>query len=300
MRSFMSVFAFYAIKASGYKRRAAIPEKREKYYRKLERINRSPVKAPKLIFPAPEEKLIGGVQVFFFNKGKSRKVVYLHGGGYCEQPVLPHWQLCAQIAKKTASTVIMPVYKKAPNNSFEGTFDFLEDFWRELTAESGSRNVFIMGDSSGGGLALAFCEQLKLLGLPQPKRMILISPWVDVTMTTKIPEELDRKDPSLQNEHLRRMAEMWAGGADLRDPRLSPINGDLSGLAPMTVFYGTHETIILDGRRLKAECEKQGAELDFREAEGMNHCFVLYPTPEGARARKEIIELIKGKKEDKQ
>ena len=149
-----------------------------------------------------------------------------------------------------------------------------------------------MGDSSGGGLALSFAEHLNALGLPQPAQIIVLSPWLDISMDEPFPEELDKLDPSLQREYLTQAGQNWAGGADVHDYRLSPIYGDVSNLAPITLYIGTHEAILPEARKFKTLCEQKGAALDYREWEEMNHVFVLYPIPEAKRAQDEIIDIL--------
>jgi acetyl esterase/lipase len=291
----MSAFSAFVIGCSGYKKKVADPVRREKYIEKLRSKNEKPYRAP--VFPyrsGLEEGVFDNTQVYYFNKGSKRKIVYLHGGAYCEQPLLPHFVFCDTVAKKTDSTVILPVYKKAPNYTFETTFNTLKKLYSELLADRDTDEILFMGDSSGGGLCLAFCEYLNEIGLPQPKRMILISPWLDASMDKPFLKEFDKKDPSLQREFLRRAGRNWAGDTDVHDYRISPIYGDLSALAPMTVYYGTYEAIVVDGRDFRKRCEKAGAELDYREYEGMNHCFPIYPIPEAKKAQKEIIDIING------
>lgn len=293
MRSFMSAFAAFAIKSAGYKKKVANPVKREKYIEKLRAKNEKPFNI--IPFPyksKPEKTVKNGTELITFNKGKEKLIIYLHGGAYCEQPLLPHFVFCDRAAVKTDSTVYMPVYKKSPNYTFEETYAFLEGFYRELLDVTEPERITFMGDSSGGGLALAFCEYLNEIGLPQPKRMILLSPWVDISMDTPFPTEIDVKDPSLQREFLQEVGKNWAGGTDVHDYRLSPTYGKLENLAPMTVYYGTYEAFLPDAHSFRDKCAAAGAQLDYREWEKMNHCFPIYPTPEAAKAQKEIFEIL--------
>ncbi len=293
-RSFMAAFSAFAIKCAGYKKKVADPERREKYIEKLRKNNEKPFKAPPYFYKSkPEKHIEKGVELFYFNKGKERKIIYLHGGAYCEQPLLPHFSFCDTISYKTDSEIILPVYKKSPEYTFEATYDFLDGFYRELLKSTAAENIIFMGDSSGGGLALAFCEYLNEKGLPMPKKLILLSPWVDISMDTPFRKEFDTVDPSLQHGFLKKAGENWAGSTDVHDYRLSPIYYDKLGeLPPMTVYYGTYEAFIDDGRRFKEKCESERAKLDYREYEKMNHCFPIYPIPEAKKAQKEIIEII--------
>lgn len=294
MASFMSKFSACVIRGSGRKRTYSIDKKREKYIDNLVIKNRKPFILPP--FPYRSEVKIekhNGVELVTFNKGRDKKIIYLHGGAFCEPPLLPHFMLCDRVAAETDYEVILPVYKRAPEHTFDETFEFLDGFYKKLLGKTESENLVFMGDSSGGGLAISFCEYLKTVSLPQPKRMILLSPWIDVSMDTPFSEDIDRVDPNLQYDFLKVAGENWAGSADVHDYRVSPIYGDLTGLAPMTVYYGTHENFITDAHIFKDKCKKAGVPLDWHEVEGMNHVFVIYPIPEANTAQKEIIALLK-------
>lgn len=293
MRSFMAAFSAFCIKCAGYKKKVADPVRREKYIEKLRVNNRKPYSAPFSIYRAKPEKLIvEGVETFYFNKGKQKKILYLHGGAYCEQPLLPHFSFCDKAAVKCDREVILPIYKKSPENHFEATYDYLEKLYKGLLETTEPSDIIFAGDSSGGGLALAFCEYLKVIGLPQPAKMVLISPWVDISMETPFDPEIEKHDPSLQREFLAEVARNWAGGTDVHDYRLSPINGNLHDLPPFLVYYGTYEAFLADARRFRDKCLEAGAPIDYREVEMMNHCFPIYPIPEAKKAQKEIIEFI--------
>jgi triacylglycerol lipase len=43
----------------------------------------------------------------------------------------------------------------------------------------------VYGDSAGGGMALSVTQLLVSRGNPTPSRLVLISPWLDVTMSNR-------------------------------------------------------------------------------------------------------------------
>ncbi len=295
MSSFMSQFAAFAIQSSGWKKKVTNPASREKFINKLGRLCDKPYR------PAPfphrsrmEKRVEHGFEVFHFNRGRRKKIIYLHGGAFCEPPRVLHFVFCDRVAAKTDYEVIFPIYKRASKATFETTYAFLEAYYRELLAATDPNDLVFMGDSSGGGLALSFCEHLNALGLPQPRRIIVLSPWLDISMDEPFTDELDRLDPSLQRDYLTEAGRNWAGGTDVHDYRLSPIYGNLTSLAPITLYIGTHEAIWPVARRFKSLCEQAGADLDYREWPDMNHVFVIYPIPEAKQAQDEIIALLNG------
>ena len=60
------------------------------------------------------------------------------------------------------------------------------DLYRRAVAENPGKRIVLMGDSSGGGLAAVISLSLAEAGDTQPDELALISPWVDITNTTRI------------------------------------------------------------------------------------------------------------------
>ncbi len=149
-----------------------------------------------------------------------------------------------------------------------------------------------MGDSAGGGFALALAQLLLEKGLSQPGKIILLSPWLDITMKNPDAYVLEDKDPMLGIYGLIQMGKAYAGDTNLNHYLLSPINGKINGLGKISLFIGTHEVFLPDARRFRDIALSQGARINYFEYPKMNHIFVLYPIPEAKKATKEIIVNI--------
>lgn len=297
MRSFMSVFAQCALKASGYKSKVNNPVRMERYTEKCRKINLKPYKISALArMKAPvERENVNGTTVYVVNKTPEAKryILYLHGGAYMEMPVPPHWWFIDKLALETGRCVIVPIHPKAPDHTYSETYELLLQMYKQLLTEVPAQSVIFMGDSSGGGLALGFAQYLRQLGLPQPDKLILFSPWLDITMeNADITPELNRRDPSLGVQGLIQMGKAWAGDTDAHDYRLSPIYGSLESLAEITLFVGTYEIFISDARKFRQLAQDSGVSISYYEYPKMNHCFVLYPTPEAKRAQKQVFNII--------
>ncbi len=66
------------------------------------------------------------------------------------------------------------------------------------------------------------------------------------TLATK-----DAKDPILHQAYLRELADAYLpAGMDRKDPRVSSLYADLSGLPPMLIQVGSAETLLDDATRL--------------------------------------------------
>ena len=130
-----------------------------------------------------KSKNLFGCQMILFNESTTteRIILYLHGGAYVNEMDNLHIIFCDKLAKKVNATVFAPIYPLAPNHTYEETYNIVENLYGLILKFN--KPVIIMGDSAGGGLSASFCEYLGENDLTQPKHLILISPWVDVSMS---------------------------------------------------------------------------------------------------------------------
>jgi len=222
-------------------------------------------------------------------------ILYLHGGAYISQPTPEHWKFLHKLVTRINATAIAPVYPKAPNHQFQESFEKVLPIYERVLAKTESKNIVLMGDSSGGGFALALAQVLQEKSLPQPGNIILLFPWLDITMTNPVIEELglEEKDPILGIKYLAAAGKAYAGETDPACPLLSPINGPLTGLAKMSVFVGTHDILLADARKLKQKADKLGIDINYFEFPNMIHGFTHTPFREAEQAFEMIIDIIK-------
>ena len=180
-------------------------------------------------------------------------VVALHGGAYVVQPTINHWSAYAAIARRTHATVIVPIYPLAstPQGRAQTVIPDMADLISAQIAAHGADNVSVYGDSAGGGMALSVAQLLVNRGEPTPSRMVLISPWLDVTMSN--PAIASINDPVLRTASLRKAGQQWAGDLSLTDPLVSPIYGSLAGLPPTAVYCGNLDLLAADVLRLREQ-----------------------------------------------
>lgn len=221
-------------------------------------------------------------------------ILYLHGGSYISQPTNVHWAFLDELIKGTNAAVIAPIYPKAPTHQFEEAYDLLIALYRQISENIETTRINLIGDSAGGGLALGLAEHLLHEQLPQPGNIILISPWLDLTLRNPDIIDYESIDPMLNEYSLREIGKTWAGGHNRRDYRLSPLFGQLKGLAPTALFVGTHEIFLPDARLFRDKAEAAGLELQYYEYPRMNHIFPLYPIPEAKQAQQQMINIING------
>jgi acetyl esterase/lipase len=223
----------------------------------------------------------------------AHRVVYLHGGGYVGEIDAAHWRVCRRICTLVPARVAVPIYPLAPGATAVTTVPTAADIVEDLLQVTGDDSfVTLMGDSAGGGMALAVAQELRDRGAGAP-RLILIAPWLDVTMTYENLDEAATRDPMLSIARLRKAGEFYAGDLGLKDPRVSPLYGDLRGLGPITVFVGTRDLLLYDSRRLRDLAQAEGVQVTYYEEEELIHVWPILPLPEARRARTAIVGSIR-------
>jgi epsilon-lactone hydrolase len=219
-----------------------------------------------------------------------RRVVYLHGGSYVHNLARQQWSFAATLAWRLGATVLMPDYPLAPENSWRESFPDMVKLTRS-TADAAARGCTLIGDSSGGGYALAIAQQLALAGCP-PLPLVLIAPFLDLTMADPRCAATEAADPWHSVAWLREAGRLWAGGDDPARAELSPGFGDLSGLGPMLIFTGTRDVLWPQSRDLAAHARAAGVPVELVEKPGLIHDYPLLPIPEARPAVDRMIEFI--------
>ena len=219
-----------------------------------------------------------------------KQILYLHGGGYVNGFSRYHWRFISNLVSDLRCTVIAPDYPLTPERQVGDVFEMVFPLYEELLAAAGASNLIVMGDSAGGGMGLALAMRARDGELAQPSDIVLLSPWLDVTMTNPDVEKVDRFDPFLDVEGLRYLGKIYAGETAATNYLVSPIYGSLENLAPITLFIGTHDMFVADCRKFRARAEAEGVRIDYHEYEDMVHVWMLIPSPEEKKAAKAIID----------
>jgi acetyl esterase/lipase len=224
--------------------------------------------------------------------GPTGGVLYLHGGGYIVGIQPMHWDFVARLADLTGRAVTLPDYPVAPAHTHRDMFPTLRRLYADVAPGTATNRFAVMGDSAGATMSLALVQSL-----PQKRRpgdLILMSPWLDATMTNPGIGAVQPQDPMNTTEGLIGLARQWAGPDELSTPELSPINGPLEHLGHVAVFAGTHDILAPDARRLtELAAGADGTDLVLREYPGMTHSWMLTGTgPEADAVRSEIADRL--------
>ena len=221
-------------------------------------------------------------------------IIFFHGGAYIFEATPHHWRLAEKIVKKSFCRMTLVDYPLAPEHDYKETFKIVSGIYEMLINRFSGDSLILMGDSAGGGLALAFTQKLiKEKYKKLPAKIVLLSPWLDITMSNPNIKNLESSDYILTVNMLRNAGLKYSGGDNQDQYLLSPINGELNNLPKTIVFYGTEELFNADCVRFKSMIGSNKQSIVFKEYQKMQHDWAIFPIPESNQVVNEICEFIK-------
>lgn len=219
-------------------------------------------------------------------------LLYLHGGAFTIGSADTHRGLTGHLAQATGAAVYAPDYRLAPEHVYPAALEDALTLYRHLLSQGYLPDrISVAGDSAGGGLALALAVRLKQDKLPLPGALVMLSPWLDLTHRQMHTPEVE---PVLQLGWIKAAADDYRGNLPLDDPRISPINADLTGLPPMLIQVGSQEILLNDARRLAEKAREAGVAVTLQEFDKLWHVFQIHAGPLDAanRAVEQIAQFL--------
>ena len=208
-----------------------------------------------------------------------RVLVYFHGGGYKMGSINSHRDLMARISRAARCRVLGVNYRLLPEHQFPAPLEDACTVYRwVLSSAVAPGHIALAGDSAGGGLAAAALLALKEQGLELPAAAVLLSAWLDMSLSGESYQTRAAADPIHQRPMLQAIAEQYLGtDTDPRDPRASPLFGDLSGLPPLLLQVGDRETGLDDSTAFSSRARLAGVHVELEVWDDMIHVFQQFP-----------------------
>lgn len=226
---------------------------------------------------------------------EGRVVLYLHGGSYVAGSINSHRSLAANIAGASNARALIIDYRLAPEHPHPAAVEDAVAAYRWLIDNHiDPAHLAVVGDSSGGGLAVALLISLRDGNIPLPAACVCLSPWTDLACTGGSLKSKAAVDLIIYDHKELEYAIMYLGGIDPKTPLASPLYADLKGLPPLLVQVGTNEVLLSDSRHLVDRAQQAGVNAVIDEWERMQHVwqFAASFIPEGRRAIVGIGEFI--------
>ncbi|HEY5625966.1 MAG TPA: alpha/beta hydrolase, partial [Dehalococcoidia bacterium] len=221
---------------------------------------------------------------------------WLHGGGYSIGSVNTHARMVSLIAASSDARAFAVDYRLAPENPFPAGLDDAVAAYRWLLEQGvDPARLVIGGDSAGGGLTLATLQRLREAGDSLPAAAVLLSPWTDLEATGDSIKTRREADPMINPDMMPEGAQSYRGDADVRNPLVSPLHADFTGLPPMLIQVGDAEVLLDDSTRVAQRAEAAGVDVTLEVNDEMIHVFQFFAPllPEAVAAIERIGAFAK-------
>jgi len=225
-----------------------------------------------------------------------RVILYLHGGGYCMGSPSSHRRLVAALSTEARARVLSLDYRLAPEHPYPAAVEDAVTAYRWLLAQGvPAGRIAISGDSAGGGLTLATLLALRDAGDPLPAAAVPLSAWSDVEGTGETMRTKANVDRMVNLDGLKEMADWYANGGDMRQPHMSPLHGDFSGIPPLLLQVGGAEVLLDDTLRVAERAKAAGVDVTVEVWDDMPHVFQAFTglLPEADQAIAKMGEFLK-------
>jgi acetyl esterase/lipase len=244
-----------------------------------------------------ETRTMGGVTVYVAepddmpDRNRDKALLFFHGGGLVIYGGEPTRHMTLIEAMTMRCKVFGVDYRNPPEHPYPAALDDCVAVYRELLKTYKPDQIVMTGTSGGGNLAGAVPLKVRDLGLPLPAAVGLFSPEVDLTEsgdTFKTNQDID----VVLVGGLMPLNQLYAGGADLTQPYLSPLFGDFTkGFPPAFVQAGTRDVLLSNSVRFHRALRKAGIQAELHVWEAMPHV-AFGGAPEDAEPAQEFSKFL--------
>lgn len=215
--------------------------------------------------------------------GASPALVFFHGGGWIYGDLTSHDALCRFLAESAQVRVVAVDYRLAPEAQFPAAVDDAWAAW-EWVRDSASglgidpTRIAVGGDSAGGNLAAVVAQRAAREAedggvAQQPAFQLLIYPATDFAERSQSRDTFG-EGFYLTTGFMDKAEENYlAGDEDRTDPRLSPLHGDVTGVAPAYVVTAGFDPLLDEGQAYADMMRAAGVTVEYQCEEGLIHGF---------------------------
>lgn len=185
-------------------------------------------------------------------------MLYFHGGGVMFGWSNANRRILAHICRSAGMRAFGIDYRVAPEHSYPAAHEDCLKAYHALVSDGDP--LVLIGESSGGVLALATMLRARDQGLPLPNACMLLSPTVDYAFEDL--RDCDGEDVFVTSQFVIDIHKPYMADQDLRITDFSPVHADLNGLPPLFVMVGEHDILRPQAERLVGAAQDQGLSVE--------------------------------------
>ncbi len=239
--------------------------------------------------PAPTDAPAAfGASSWFRPKGEKSPtgtVFHVHGGGFiCTRSPRVN-KLVARFAAAAGASVYAPSYRLAPEHAAPSAAEDIVHALRWLRERQPDEPIVALAESAGAAILLAALQSERDQGQPMPAAIVLLSPFVDLTL-----QSMSVITASLTGGSTFTMASMalaarfYRGDLPASDPRVSPLFGTFDGFPPMLIHTSRGDILHDDSINLAERLREVGGDLAVRVWEDEGHAWERMNGPQARRS----------------
>ncbi|MBL8838324.1 MAG: alpha/beta hydrolase [Alphaproteobacteria bacterium] len=200
--------------------------------------------------------------------------LYFHGGAFVAGSPRLSRAIVTQLALRCGAGAFSVDYRLAPEHPFPAAIEDAQACYQGLLGMGvAPERIVLAGESAGAALALALAQTIgkDAIGGSSPRALVLISPWLDLTLSGASLRDDPDIDPGLPAGLMGDARDLYVPDGCFEDPLASPLFAPLAGLPPTLIQVGTREILRDDARRLASRMDRAGAPHRLEEWAGMHH-----------------------------
>ena len=184
----------------------------------------------------------------------NRVMLYIHGGSYIGGSALSYRSFCSSLANKCFCRVIVPEYRLAPAYPFPAANEDVQNVFK---------NLFTEEQVACASLIYNLRDRYRSC----IKQVILFSPWLDLSPSSKIISAKKACDDVLSSDVLRKSSSTYTYESNLTSPFVSPLlatDEQLNNFPPLYIQMGGKEMLLEDAKAFTDRMKELGnkCELD--------------------------------------
>ena len=234
-------------------------------------------------------------------KTVEKVIFHIHGGGWICMSSRTHENHTRQWATMTRTPVLSVDYRLAPEFPYPAALDDVWDayIWTLRHAKTNlgidPHKIVVVGDSAGGGLALALTYRALTRRVRPPDGLLLVYSALSADGNRPTPSYLlGLKDPMLSLGLMDLCARSYTpeDANPSSDYYLSPIlapDNLLQQLPPVRLIAGSKDPLLDDSWRLFDRLKRLGTDVKMSLFEGMPHGLLNLDLPMGLKQAHEVV-----------
>ena len=216
--------------------------------------------------------------------------VYFHGGGYYAGSIISHKHFVSRLSSGTKTPFYFFEYRLSPEYVFPSAHDDAKAVVEYINNIEGSKNSIWAGESAGGGLSagLVVDDTFSI----KPDKLVLLSPWLDLSDKNRDRSYLKNKDILLAIDGMHFVGEYYAGEFETNNPILSPVFADINDFPETLIQVCSNELLYNDAIEFTKKLSEKGTKYELQVWDDLWHAWHFFPIKESYEATKKVIEFI--------